>query len=47
VLASTSARRNARALARRTGYLELAATDGFMQRFVQHTYLSEWKQPGG
>ncbi len=47
VLASTSARRGARALARRIAYLELAATDGFMQRFVQHTQLSEWKQPGG
>ncbi len=43
VLASTSARRGARALARRIGYLELAATDGFMQRFVRHTYLGQWK----
>jgi uncharacterized 2Fe-2S/4Fe-4S cluster protein (DUF4445 family) len=43
ILASVSARRAARALARRTGYLELAATDGFMQRFLQHTYLGRWK----
>jgi len=47
VLSSCSTRRSARELARRIGYIELAATDGFMQQFVRHTYLNRWKELKG
>lgn len=47
MLASTSARRDAIALAREAGYLELATSPGFMQRFVDNTRLAPFISHGG
>ena len=46
-LSSLSRRAEAVALARDTGYLELAADPGFMTRFVDNTYIAPFGATGG
>lgn len=47
MLVSSSARNDAIALAREAGYLELATSTGFMQRFVANTRLAPFTSHGG